>query len=232
MKSFLHPCLRALCALLLTLSALHARGADFFDTSAPEVPFRIGARIGVNTSNLTLDKNIFDRWNENSWGTGFDIGAVADIALRDYLVIQPGFFFQSRSGNHTYVNMVTTPEGTAEMIQYGHRRSYAFNIPVVCSIRFNLSDDVRWSVDAGPYISLILKNSLSSMLYVPAGTEAGVTGIEPRKFDAGLKFGTGLNILGHYYLGVHYWAGATHPWKDSAAGGASKAWSFTLGYDF
>lgn len=43
--------------------------------------------------------------------------------------------------------------------------------------------------------------------------------------------GTGIQVLDHYYLGVHYEAGCTKVWKHSLAG-RNKAWTFTIGYDF
>lgn len=226
--------LRAVLLTALCISSTAAYSADFFDTSIPEKAFTLGARIGVNTSNRTITKNVFDRWNQNSWGTGFDLGVIADIHVRDYLAIQPGIFFQSRSGTHTYVNTVFTGAENlrTEMVQYGHDRSYAFNVPILCSVRFNISDDVRWSVDLGPYFSFIMKNDVDQASLPIDPQTLSVQEVKARNFDVGVKMGCGLNICEHYYFGIHYLAGGMHPWKLADLGGKNKAWSFTIGYDF
>ena len=56
--------------------------------------------MGVNTSNRTLKSSAFpDCYHHESWGTGFDVGFVAGLNIRDYLAIQPGVFFETRGGN-------------------------------------------------------------------------------------------------------------------------------------
>ncbi|MCM1437216.1 MAG: PorT family protein [Prevotella sp.] len=227
--------------IFLCLLGFNAKGADFIDTSIPDEPFNLGVRIGINTSNRTLNKDIFDRWNKNSWGTGFDLGVVADINIRNYIALQPGLFFQTRSGDFTYVNSVTSTAAAlparvqsvkSEMVQYGHCRSYSFYIPVLCSVRFNLSDDVRWSVDLGPYMAFTLKNDFDKAMYIPDTLNPQFHEVKPAGVDVGAKMGMGLNIKEHYYIGIHYLAGGLSPWKDSNLGGKNKAWSFTVGYDF
>lgn len=149
---------------------------------------------------------------------------MADINIRDYIALQPGFFFQSRSGNHTYVNSLPSTDVTSrparvssvksEMVQYGHDRSYAFNIPILCSVRFNISDDVRWSLDLGPYLAFTLKNDVDRTGYfTPGDNFSQMKEVKPRSFDVGAKMGTGLNIKDHYYVGIHYWAGGLHRGK-------------------
>lgn len=235
--NFRHKLFRPVIAALLFLPAIEPVSArNFFDTSVPESSevFSLGVRIGVNTSNRNVDKDVYNLWNKNSWGTGFDVGVVADINIRDYIALQPGIFFQTRSGNHTYINTVPGEFATVDgnkLVQVGNYRSYSFSIPVMCSVRFNISDDVRWSVDLGPYVQLTLKNDFDKTAYFPEGYTSGAS-VDPRCVDVGVKMGSGLNIKDHYYIGVHYWAGAMHPWKEASLGGCNKAWSFTIGYDF
>ena len=76
---------------------------EFFSTEPADQLFSFGARLGINASNRTFPSNVFNKWNSNSWGTGMDVGAIANINFRDYLSVQPGIFFESRSGNFSYV---------------------------------------------------------------------------------------------------------------------------------
>lgn len=222
-------------AVAASLSFYPASASDFFSTAVPEQPFSLGVRVGLNTSNRTVDKDVFNLWNSNSWGTGFDAGVVADINIRDYIAIQPGFFYQSRSGNFTYSDLLMPSENTQlQNTQFGHTRSYHFNIPILASLRFNVTDDVRWSVDFGPYLDFRLGSSETQKImhisYNPA--DPGYVEAKKNTFDFGIKIGTGLNILHHYYVGVHYMAGALDVWKTPELGGRNKCWQFTVGYDF
>ena len=92
--------------LLLSLAVcgatLSASAQDFFSTDDPETLFNLGVRVGINTSNRTLSNSIGNIWNINSWGTGFDAGVVADINFKNYISVQPGFFYESRSGSFVY----------------------------------------------------------------------------------------------------------------------------------
>ncbi len=234
-------------ALLLTLSGNKGMASDFFDKSAPEKLITFGARIGVNSSNATVNDDVYNLWNKNSWGTGFDLGVVADINIRNYIAIQPGIFFQSRSGDYTYASRFWIPvvdndgviqnEGK-DIVQYGHQRSYNLYVPILASVRFNIGQKVRWSVDLGPYFNFMLHSSGAGSIYelryegidMPAALHRSEA--ERKGFDFGFKFGTGFTFFKHYYVGVHYMAGTADVWKTSGMGGRNKAWSFTAGYNF
>ena len=223
---------------MTALGALPARGADFFDTSHPASLLDLGVRLGVNTSTRNLNNDVFNVWNNNAWGTGVDVGVVADINFRDFFSVQPGIFFESRSGKYSYVNVDGyDDEGAPElMMQFGHSRSYNFTIPVMASFHFNVTDGLRWTVDAGPYLQFGLKNTIDGECYYPVymnpqGTPVGYEAVKARKSDFGMRFGTALEVLGHYTVGVHYNAGWLHPWSEKSLGGRNKTWVFSIGYN-
>lgn len=150
MKRFL---IGAMCAA----TALCATAADFFSTEKCDELFTFGARLGVNTSNRTLGDDAYPScYHHESWGNGLDVGAVVSLNIRDYLAIQPGFFFETRSGAYTIMG---TAEGSglssdgSEIAQAGRRRSYNFTVPVLAVFGFNVTDGLRWNVEAGPYVS-------------------------------------------------------------------------------
>ena len=192
--------------------------------------------MGVNASNRTFDNECFKAWNVNSWGTGIEAGVVLDLNIREFFAIQPGFFFESRSGNYAYSeNFVNVKNEDDNFTQLGHLRSYNFVVPVMASFRFNIADNLRWIVEAGPYAQFRLHSSDSDKIQVidqpTPQSPLKVNMAKSRFSDFGLKIGTGLSLDEHYYLGIHYLAGATSVWKEPE-GGLNKAWTFTLGYDF
>lgn len=224
-----------------------ASASDFFNSGNPANLFNLGVRLGVNTSNKNIDNMVFDTWNTNSWGTGVDVGVVADINFKDFISVQPGIFFESRSGKYSYVSQAKVVSVPAEggdtehsiqyLTQFGNMRSYNFIIPIMGCVHFNLSNDIRWNVEFGPYFQIVLKNNIKGNVKYPLYSGADPMPISyaevvPTKFDFGLKFGTSLKVLDHYVVGVHYEAGCLKPWTNSQLGGRRKAWVFSLGYDF
>lgn len=222
---------------LAAVTAFTASAADFFDTSDPDKFLEFGVRVGVNTTNRTLSDRYANVWNHNSWGTGFEAGVVADINIKNYLSLQPGFFYESGSGAFAYQDITNHfPDTPAEpLIQFGKGRSYNFVIPVMGSVHFNILDELRWNVDFGPYLQIKLKSTFDGSFEYPMTTSAGTVYsdyVKTSKVDFGLKFGTSLDIYRHYYVGVHYMAGLCHAWSPGYLGGHNKAWVFTIGYNF
>ena len=226
------------------ISGFELPAADFFSTEHCENLFDLGVRVGLNTSNRTINSKALSGYNYQGWGLGFTAGVVADINVREYLAIQPGVFFESRSGHCSFVNEgVNISNGqTVYLSQEAHRRSYNPTVPVLASFRFNITDNLRWKVEAGPYFGFLLSSDLKNKSLVatdPAASDLAFTQ-KPASFDFGFKLGTGLQFSDHYYFGIHYEAGAIDAYKDlkladgvkQSFGGKTKAWTFTIGYDF
>lgn len=225
--------------LTLTVAAaaiMPASAEDFFSTDDPKQLFTFGARIGVNTSNRTISDSYFGIWNQNSWGTGFDLGVVADLNIKNFISIQPGFFYESRSGSFAYESTAFNEEGKPWIKpQLGKGRMYLFTIPVVASFHFNILDELRWNVDCGPYLQIKLRSTFDNKFEYPEASPTGmpeyIPGARTAKCDFGLKIGTGFDIFENYYIGVHYLAGFLHAWNPGKLGGHNKAWMFTIGYN-
>lgn len=239
---------------LLILSFAAAIGmnasAQLLDAAVPESPFGLGVRVGVNTSNIS--NNYADAidgydWTTTSWKTGFTAGVVADLKLRNYIAIQPGFFFQSR--NMDYRNMVTetVPGGVSSMeSQDGHVRSYNFNIPIMVSLRLGLSSILQARAEFGPYFAFGLGGNnkctstsvgVNGELGTPVTYKTDIYGGDGymRGFDWGFKMGVGFVFAKKYYLGVHYEAGCRNVYKQPEnvrhdLKGHNKAWDVTFGY--
>lgn len=228
---------KLLLSVALTAAATMAAPAqDFFDTGDADQLFNIGARIGLNTSNRTVSNSVASIWNQNSWGLGFDAGVVADLNIKNFISIQPGFFYESRSGAFAYQSTAYNNAGDAIVYtQLGKGRDYNFTIPVVASFHFNMMDDLRWNVDFGPYVQFKLRSTFDQKFDYPEAFPGGIiyqSNVKTARVDAGLKMGTGFDLFQHYYFGVHYLAGFCHPWNPGKLGGHNKSWLFTIGYTF
>ena len=212
------------------------KAQEFFDTEDAPQFFSLSARIGFNTSNKTFPAGHFNLWNHNSWGTGLNIGALANLNFKEYLSLQPGIFFESRSGDYSYLtnylNYLNEQDTHYEM---GHIRGYYITVPVMAIVKFNLAENIKWMVELGPYLQLALKqtgvNNVNVLYRLPQSNTYSSYKANHRSFDAGLKIGTGLRLYEHYYVGVHYMAGLCHAWS-LPQGGKNKSWVFSVGYVF
>lgn len=244
----------AFASLILFLGCVSASAADFFNTSTAPKPLSIGVRFGItsSTQGINLNKLYSDtKKGYTEWGTGFEAGAVVNLNIRDYLTLQPGFFFQNRSYDYTIISANMSTGTLAD--RFGHTRSYYFQIPVLASFRFNLSDDVRWHIDLGPYFAFGLggKNKMETFATVVGDpvivenkqyerdffTDSDGNMIGMKTYDWGIKWGTAFTFKNHYYFGIHYSMGFRNLannhanfLKDPSA--KNKSWTFTLGYDF
>lgn len=230
--------LKIILAAVALFSASNLSAQKFLSSEPADDAFGLGVRVGVNTSNRTFGKGYFNEWNRNSWGTGFDAGIVANLNMRDYFALQPGFFFESRSGNYSYAQSHFDSSGKKQTTALlGHYRTYNFTVPVMASFRFNLSGKLRWLVEAGPYAQFRIHNDDNDEIkvfdpQVNPGDPATLRYAKSSNFDFGLKIGTGIMFRHRYSFNMHYLAGGRKAWKAPHAGGRNKAWVFTLGYDF
>lgn len=214
-----------------------SKAQDFFDTSDPEKFFVLGARVGFNTSNRTFPKGNFVNHTETSWGTGFNAGAVANLNIKEYFSLQPGFFYESRSSNliniadYKALNIYGGRQET--YYEKDHLRAYYFTIPIMGIVKFNLAENIKWNVELGPYIQFTLKQNGQNnviILHKPNNNYAHYVARQ-NSFDFGFKMGSSLTFHNKYYLGFHYLAGVCHVWK-SPSGGNNRSWQFSIGYDF
>lgn len=238
--------------LAFATSSLSAQVQDFFDAGLPEKLFTFGVRAGVNTSNLSDNRSsaISDlKLARNQWKAGFTIGAVADINIRNFLVLQPGFFIQTRNHDYSYT-MVGEGRDYWGNIE-GNRSSSYIQIPILASLRKDFTEELQVQVDFGPYFMYGIGGEDEQKCF-----EANFGGAEGEKFnsyyheddyfgddgtvkgyDWGFKMGAGVVIMKHYYVGIHYEAGCRNVLKTPDGSkheysGRNKAWNFTVGYNF
>lgn len=230
-----------LVAAVSSILSVKAQTTDFFDTSEPEKSFQLGVRAGVNMANQTHSgQNLTS--NIDSWGTGFDAGLVFDLNIKNFFTLQPGLFFDIRNNKYCHSLMQYNAEDSRIVLtsNEGKTRHTTLTMPVMASFRFNLSDNIRWHVDLGPYFQFGIggydKGELCKLGNEQTPTRYGIydNGYYDirNKFDWGLKIGTAVQVYDHYYLGIHYQGGFCKTYKMKEYGGHNKTWMFTLGYDF
>lgn len=167
---------------------------------------------------------------------------MANLNFRDFFTLQPGISFEGRYGSYVLMSSMSdtgAPLG-GECAQAGNRESYNFTIPVMAVFGFNVTDRVRWTVEAGPYISFVMGSKMSIKRFVSENPGGGpIFNQSPANLDFGIKMGTGFQFLDHYYVGAHYLAGCIDAWENRRIGnlsknfgGVTKGWVFTIGYNF
>lgn len=238
-------------AIAMILTASTASHAITLDTGNPDRPFAVGVRVGANCSNLSNNcsssmHNVasFD----SKWGAGFVAGAVFELNIKKYLVLQPGFFFETRSCDYQRV-IIDREEPRMENWDGGYTSSY-FKIPLLMSFRLAIAPSIEVQFDFGPYFQFGLGGSEKVDVYSLSAATPGGEVVDGRykhdyfgndgfvrDYDWGFKMGVGMLLKQHYYLGVHYEAGCRnvlYPVEDSRrdVNGRNKAWDFTVGYLF
>ena len=227
--------IKTLGTCLLTICAIAPASAqDWIDTSEPDHLLSFGARMGFNTSNATRGGGN-SRANLDAWGTGFDAGVVVSLNFNNVVSVQPGFFFQSRSHNYSYVMPQTGDNGeaiTPNIHEYGHTLNRSFQVPVLGIFTMHPTEGLKWNIEFGPYFNFGLSGSDKGTMEVGLVSREYSDGYydHRNKFDFGFKMGSSLTVLDHYYLGIHYECGACSVWKNGD--GRNKAWTFSIGYDF
>lgn len=223
--------------IIMSVCGFGTKAQEFMSAEAPAEIITIGFRAGVNSSIRTFGKDYFRKWNVDSWGSGIDLGFVLDLNMRDFFSIQPGIFFESRSGSYAYAtNYYDYLERSQDFTQMGRYRTYSMVVPVMFSFHFNLSQSVRWTAEAGPYGQLWLHSTDKDKIIVPNLQLTPSTVLHPnvakaRIGDAGLKIGSGLTLNRKYSFYIHYLGGFRKAWRYPHLGGRNKAWTFTVGYE-
>ena len=234
-------------SIAIALAAvLPVSAADFMETGMPDKTVGIGLRFGINT---TGQKTKLGSYSDNvsiNNGTGFTVGAVVDLNVRRYFSVQPGIFFENRSFDYTVVRHSSADRTLQNNL--GHTRSYSFTIPVLASFRFNLSENVQWNVEVGPYFAFGIgggDNMDDIITKVPADGTSGIYNHEyydrdfygdatwqHRKFDWGSKIGTGIRVKERYSFNIHYMCGFKDLSADKNWTMKNRSWTFSVGYGF
>lgn len=221
-------------------------------TAQQKAPVKVGLRVGVNTSNISETRVPAGKTeiHEMSWKPGFNAGAIVDIPIKHNFYLTPGFYFDYRHDEYTLISTypIQTDGIKSEVAEHtqGSVTTNWFHIPMLVSYRIPLKI-VEFQFDFGPYISLGLGGRDNEVIRQYNGDvpfmESSVIkhnafgyGSDSRYFniDWGFDIGVGMLFAKHYYVGVHYLLGARNLAlnKDVIRKAHSRAWQFSIGYNF
>ncbi len=229
------------------------------NTAQPERPVTLGVRAGGNVSNTSSNEMslmpTFGMYAPN-WKGGFTGGVVVNLNIREYISIQPGFFYSSASHGFKRMSIGPNEEGYQFVtVTTSNSTAHYFQVPVMASFKMECGPHIKLLAEAGPYFAWgvggnekYVTNRYNATPENPAdrthkrdyfGSEGvGYT------FDWGFKMGVGVSF-GRFVIGAHYLAGCrdvlrptacidpnSNPMLCAGVKGYNKMWQFTIGYDF
>lgn len=199
-------------------------------------PFRLGIRAGFNSSNFSETRSAITL-NQPQWKKGFIAGVEMDMPLLVGVHLAPGFFFDHRNNDYTAVDGNVHTNGSVS--------SSWFQFQLMASYHISALSFATLQLDFGPYVAYGIggSNKYQTMTYydlmppmASAEFSSPTFGHEGAYFrtDWGFKIGAGFLVARHYYVGAHYLAGARNMSlrKSTVDSSKTRAWEFTLGYNF
>lgn len=211
--------------------------SEMFETDArSKVGF--GVRAGLNISDISMKAG--NTKQDLKPQAGFHVGATVDIPITNGFYIQPGLAFSSKGAR--YVDKGDNWKEVESMFPV------YLEIPVLASFRADVAENVNLQLNIGPYFDFGLGGNVSYKW--KEGDESGEGESYPffgkpddskyragmKRFDVGLSFGIGIELLEHYYAGIKYDVGLINMAMKDVYGDNYKAhngtFAITFGYNF
>lgn len=183
--------LSRICLVLLFVFTL-------FSTINAQVNVKFGAKLGVNTSNISI-KSLASARSER---IGFHVGITSEISFTESLALQPDLMFSSQGFRLKLGNATEN-----ETFNY-------LNLTIPFAYKMNFVD-----VNFGPYIGFLVGNNLDTQFTDYNGNPI-FTSATINKFDMGLALGLTFHIQ-KFFVGTRYSLGLTNVGKETVVNGAS-----------
>ena len=169
------------------------------------------ARVGMNFSNMTKAE-----------GTkalpGFNLGVGMDYGFSENWSLQSGLMISSKG---------------YKIKDYSKDRPIYLDIPILAAYKFNISDNTKFVINAGPYLAFGLGGKCKfdeggdyKLFKGEDGADA-----EYSRFDLGLQYGIGLEIGEHYLVNLSGQNGFICPF-DIEEGDKPKNMTFSIGVGY
>ncbi|KAF2506931.1 PorT family protein [Flavobacterium zhairuonense] len=167
---------------------------------------KLGAKAGLNISNLTFDENAVN----SSSRTGFTAGLMAEIPLAKSFSVQPEFLYSQQGMKFSYADAD---------VQNSHYKSTVslnyINIPIM--LKYYVVKGL--SLQAGPQVGILLKakneyqdNFLGYENYENLNLKDYSNGV-----DASVNFGLGYQFKDRFYADARYNMSYTDVFKDATS---------------
>lgn len=179
------------------------------NASAQDKKVSFGIRAGVNISSLSYSTSAEDDYAPDLKSkTGFNVGVIADWNVAGNFYVQPGIYFTTRGAKSEMFDAEYEASDKLEV-----NMNY-LQIPILASYRFPVSNSIKIDINAGPYFSYGMGGKFKNEWSYSGETEKiegkvfdksseDKTGGDLKRFDAGLRFGAGVQIQ-NFYIGVNY----------------------------
>jgi Outer membrane protein beta-barrel domain len=153
-----------------------------FSTINAQVSVKFGAKLGVNSSNISFKS--FDP--NRSERIGFHVGITSEISFTESLALQPDLMFSSQGFN---LKGLGTSEGQA--FNY-------LNLTIPFAYKMSFVD-----VNLGPYIGFLLNKGLTNLEFTDANGMSIDTDPFINKLDVGMALGLTFHIK-KFFVGTRY----------------------------
>ena len=169
------------------------------------------AKFGMNFSNMTKFEN-------TKALPGFQLGVGMDYGFSENWSLQSGLMISSKGWK--------VKEGD---IKNTYRPIY-LDIPILAAYKFNISDNTKFVINAGPYLAF----GLGGKAKYEGGEDDKMfdkEGWDMSRFDLGIQYGIGLEISEHYLINLTGQNGFICPW-DVEDGDKPKNMTFSIGVGY
>lgn len=161
------------------------------------------AKFGMNFSNMT-------KLDDAKALPGFNLGVGMDYGFNESWSLQSGLMISSKG--YKYDGFKARP--------------IYLDIPILAAYKFNISDNTKFVINAGPYLAIGLggKNKVDGI-----DESEKIFGDDGwKRFDLGIQYGIGLELSDRYLINLTGQNGFISP----ADGGDPKNMTFSIGVGY
>lgn len=169
------------------------------------------AKVGMNFSNMT-------KIDESKALPGFTLGVGMDYGFNENWSLQSGLMISSKGFKFK--------EGDWK----DKYRPIYLDIPILAAYKFNISDNTKFVINAGPYLAIGLggKNKETDEEDIKLFDKDGY---DWKRFDLGIQYGIGLELSDRYLINLTGQNGFISP-VDGGDDPKNMTFSIGVGYRF
>lgn len=165
------------------------------------------AKVGMNFSNVT-------KYDDAKALPGFQLGVGMDYGFSESWSLQSGLLISSKGYKIEDVKV----------------RPIYLDIPILAAYKFNISDNTKFVINAGPYLAFGLggkakDDNFDLKLFK---SDEG----DWKRFDLGIQYGVGLEISEHYLVNLTGQNGFICPWDTEEGEDKCKNMTFSIGVGY
>lgn len=174
------------------------------------------ARFGMNFSNMT-------KMDESKALPGFTMGVGMDYGFSENWSFQSGLMITSKGYKFKYGDEKATA------------RPIYLDIPILAAYKFNISDNAKLVINAGPYMAIGLGGKYKE--HWDGGDDWKIfddKGEDCKRFDLGIQYGVGVELGEHYLVNFTGQNGFISPFNypDGYNGDKAKNMNFSIGVGY